>query len=80
MASNQARQIAPEMEYATVARWLKREGDAVAEGEPIVEVEAEKANHELEAPATGRARVDRRRSRATRSRSDDVAILARMNA
>jgi 2-oxoglutarate dehydrogenase E2 component (dihydrolipoamide succinyltransferase) len=42
-----------EMEYATVSRWLKREGDAVSEGEPIVEVEAEKANHELEAPASG---------------------------
>jgi 2-oxoglutarate dehydrogenase E2 component (dihydrolipoamide succinyltransferase) len=42
-----------EMEYATVSRWLKREGDAVAEGEPIVEVEAEKANHELDAPASG---------------------------
>ena len=42
-----------EMEYATVSRWLKREGDAVTEGEPIVEVEAEKANHELEAPASG---------------------------
>jgi 2-oxoglutarate dehydrogenase E2 component (dihydrolipoamide succinyltransferase) len=45
--------LSEEMEYATVSRWLKREGDAVAEGEPIVEVEAEKANHELEAPADG---------------------------
>jgi 2-oxoglutarate dehydrogenase E2 component (dihydrolipoamide succinyltransferase) len=42
-----------EMEYATISRWLKREGDAVTEGEVIVEVEAEKANHELEAPASG---------------------------
>ncbi len=47
-------QIAPEMEYATVTRWLKREGDTVAEGEPLVEVEAEKANHEIEAPVSGR--------------------------
>jgi pyruvate/2-oxoglutarate dehydrogenase complex dihydrolipoamide acyltransferase (E2) component len=42
-----------EMEYATVSRWLKREGETVTEGEPIVEVEAEKANHELDAPASG---------------------------
>jgi pyruvate/2-oxoglutarate dehydrogenase complex dihydrolipoamide acyltransferase (E2) component len=47
-------QLAAEMEYGTVLRWLKREGDQVAEGEAIVEVEAEKANHELEAPVSGR--------------------------
>ena len=35
-------------------RWLKSEGDSVAEGEPLVEVEAEKANHELESPVSGR--------------------------
>jgi pyruvate/2-oxoglutarate dehydrogenase complex dihydrolipoamide acyltransferase (E2) component len=46
-------QIVPEMEYATVTRWLKREGDAVTAGEPLVEVEAEKANHEVDAPVSG---------------------------
>jgi pyruvate/2-oxoglutarate dehydrogenase complex dihydrolipoamide acyltransferase (E2) component len=46
-------QIVPEMEYATVTRWLKREGDAVAAGEPLVEIEAEKANHEVESPVAG---------------------------
>jgi pyruvate/2-oxoglutarate dehydrogenase complex dihydrolipoamide acyltransferase (E2) component len=45
--------LAAEMEYGTVLRWLKGEGDSVAEGEALVEVEAEKANHELEAPVTG---------------------------
>jgi pyruvate/2-oxoglutarate dehydrogenase complex dihydrolipoamide acyltransferase (E2) component len=45
--------IVPEMEYATVTRWLKREGDHVTAGELIVEVEAEKVNHELEAPVSG---------------------------
>jgi pyruvate/2-oxoglutarate dehydrogenase complex dihydrolipoamide acyltransferase (E2) component len=47
-------QLAAEMEYGTVLRWLKREGDAVAEGDPLVEVEAEKANYEIEAPVSGR--------------------------
>ena len=47
-------QLAAEMEYGTVLRWLKREGDSVAEGEPVVEVEAEKANHELQSPVSGR--------------------------
>jgi pyruvate/2-oxoglutarate dehydrogenase complex dihydrolipoamide acyltransferase (E2) component len=47
-------QLAAEMEYGTVNRWLKREGDSVTQGEPVVEVEAEKANHEIEAPVGGR--------------------------
>jgi 2-oxoglutarate dehydrogenase E2 component (dihydrolipoamide succinyltransferase) len=47
------KQIVAEMEYATVTRWLKREGETVTAGEPLVEVEAEKANHELEAPVSG---------------------------
>ena len=46
--------LAAEMEYGTVLRWLKQEGDSVMEGEPLVEVEAEKANHELESPVSGR--------------------------
>jgi pyruvate/2-oxoglutarate dehydrogenase complex dihydrolipoamide acyltransferase (E2) component len=47
-------QLAAEMEYGTVLRWLKREGESVSRGEPLVEVEAEKANHEVEAPVSGR--------------------------
>jgi pyruvate/2-oxoglutarate dehydrogenase complex dihydrolipoamide acyltransferase (E2) component len=46
--------LAAEMEYGTVLRWLKSEGDPVAEGEPLVEVEAEKANYEVESPVSGR--------------------------
>ena len=46
-------QLAPEMEYGTVTRWLKREGDRVNAGEPIAEIEAEKANVELESPVAG---------------------------
>jgi pyruvate/2-oxoglutarate dehydrogenase complex dihydrolipoamide acyltransferase (E2) component len=42
-----------EMEYGTIVRWLKREGDPVEAGEVVVEVEAEKATQELEAPASG---------------------------
>ena len=46
--------LAAEMEYGTVLRWLKQVGDSVTEGEPLVEIEAEKANHELESPVAGR--------------------------
>jgi pyruvate/2-oxoglutarate dehydrogenase complex dihydrolipoamide acyltransferase (E2) component len=45
--------VSEEQEYATISRWLKREGDAVAAGEVIVEVEAEKATQEVEAPVDG---------------------------
>lgn len=38
---------------ARVVRWLKREGDVVARGEPLLEVETEKAVVEVESPGTG---------------------------
>ena len=38
---------------ATVGRWLKREGDAVAADEPLVELETEKVNLEVPAPTSG---------------------------
>lgn len=38
---------------ATVVRWLKREGDRVAVGEPVVELETEKVNIELGAERSG---------------------------
>jgi 2-oxoisovalerate dehydrogenase E1 component len=37
----------------TVRAWLKKPGEAVAAGEPLVEVETEKAVSEIEAPAAG---------------------------
>lgn len=36
-----------------LAAWLKTEGEAVAAGEPIVEVETDKTNVEIDAPAGG---------------------------
>jgi pyruvate dehydrogenase E1 component beta subunit len=45
--------LSEEMEYGTIARWLKAEGDRVTAGDVVVEVEAEKVTNELEAPVTG---------------------------
>jgi 2-oxoglutarate dehydrogenase E2 component (dihydrolipoamide succinyltransferase) len=39
---------------ATVARWLKQAGDAVAADEPLVELETDKVTMEVNAPAAGR--------------------------
>ena len=38
---------------ATVARWLKKVGDAVTEHEPLVELETDKVAMEVPAPASG---------------------------
>jgi len=38
---------------AIVVRWLKREGDRVKVGEPLVELETEKVSYELESPFDG---------------------------
>src|ERR1700761_6089874 len=38
---------------ATVARWLKRPGEPVALDEPVVELETDKVNVEVPAPAAG---------------------------
>lgn len=40
-------------EKGTLLHWLKAEGDAVKKGEPLMEVETDKATVEVEAPATG---------------------------
>src|SRR5438093_144946 len=40
-------------ETGKVLRWLKQEGDAVAKGEPLLEVETDKVTVEIEAPADG---------------------------
>jgi pyruvate dehydrogenase E2 component (dihydrolipoamide acetyltransferase) len=42
-----------EMTGATVVRWLKKEGEAVSKGEPLLEIETEKIQTEMEAPTAG---------------------------
>jgi len=39
---------------AVVLRWLKRKGDRVTAGDPLVELETEKVSYELESPFSGR--------------------------
>ena len=38
---------------ATFNCWIKKEGERVQEGDPIAELETDKVNFELEAPASG---------------------------
>ena len=46
-------QMGYDMQEGTVLRWLKGEGDAVANGEPIAEIETDKAVVEFESYAAG---------------------------
>ena len=42
-----------EMAEGTIVRWLKKEGDEIQEGEPLVEIETAKLETDLESSATG---------------------------
>lgn len=53
METIQLPKLAITMEEGTVVRWLKREGDPIAKGEPVVEIETEKANAEIESTCDG---------------------------
>jgi 2-oxoglutarate dehydrogenase E2 component (dihydrolipoamide succinyltransferase) len=46
--------LGAEAAEALVSMWLKSVGDTVAQGEPIAEIETEKATVQLEAPVAGR--------------------------
>ena len=50
-------QLADSVTSVKLSVWLKREGDRVQAGEPIAEVETDKTNVELEAPASGVVRA-----------------------
>ncbi|MSO95731.1 MAG: 2-oxo acid dehydrogenase subunit E2 [Thermoleophilia bacterium] len=41
------------MSEALIVQWLRAEGDVLAEGDPVVEVETEKADAEVTSPAAG---------------------------
>lgn len=46
-------QAGQDLETGLVKRWLKAEGDQVAKGEPIVQIETEKISLDVESPADG---------------------------
>jgi pyruvate dehydrogenase E2 component (dihydrolipoamide acetyltransferase) len=57
------------MTEGTVLQWYKQEGDVVAEGEPLVEIESAKITNVIEAPASGTL------TRIVAKEDDTVAIF-----
>src|SRR6059036_3041924 len=45
--------LSPTMEEGQLARWLKKEGDKVSMGEPIAEIDTDKATMEMQALSNG---------------------------
>src|SRR5678815_875606 len=48
--------LSPTMEEGQLTRWLKKEGDKVAMGEPLAEIETDKATIEMTALTNGTLR------------------------
>ena len=46
-------QAGQDLETGVVKHWHKAEGDQVAKGEPIVQIDTEKVHLDVEAPAAG---------------------------
>jgi 2-oxoglutarate dehydrogenase E2 component (dihydrolipoamide succinyltransferase) len=46
-------QMGESVTEATILRWLKKEGDVVAAGDPVAELETDKVNIEVPAEAAG---------------------------
>lgn len=42
-----------DQEYVTIINWLKKEGEWIKKGEPVIEVETDKIASEIEAPESG---------------------------
>ena len=51
--------LSPTMEKGNLAKWLKKEGDAVKSGDVIAEIETDKATMEVEAVDEGTLGEDR---------------------
>ena len=47
-------QLGESVAEGTITKWLVREGEVVAKGQPIFEVATDKADQEIPAPAGGR--------------------------
>ena len=45
--------LGPDMESGTIEKWLKKEGQKIESGEPLLEIMTDKVTMEIEATASG---------------------------
>jgi len=64
-----------ESDEVKILRWLKRAGDTVEQGAPLLEVVTDKVNVEIEAPASGRLREIRAGAGETARFNSVVGII-----
>lgn len=63
------------MKSGLVVAWLKKQGDTVRQGDPMVEIESEKATNEVEAPTTGMLRAIVINEGESTAVSEPIAII-----
>jgi pyruvate/2-oxoglutarate dehydrogenase complex dihydrolipoamide acyltransferase (E2) component len=66
-----------ESDEVKILRWLKAKGETVKKGEPLLEVETDKVNVEIEAPASGILSEIRAEEGCVASFNSVVAIIER---
>jgi len=64
-----------ESNQVKILRWLKRKGERVEKGEPLLEVETDKVNVEIESPEAGVVSEIYAEAGATASFNSVVALL-----
>lgn len=67
--------LSDNMESGTIVRWLKQQGDTVAVGDPLAEVETDKADVELEATDAGILREIRVAEGQSATVGEVIAVL-----
>ncbi len=67
--------LAPEMESGVLCAWLKEEGDTVAAGEPLFEIETNKVVNQVEATVSGVLKKQLAGGRATTVRVDTAVAV-----
>jgi pyruvate dehydrogenase E2 component (dihydrolipoamide acetyltransferase) len=63
------------MVEGTIVRWLKKQGDRIAEGEPLLEIETDKTNLEIRALASGTLLAILRKEGETVPVAETIALI-----
>src|SRR5712692_5502962 len=67
--------LSPTMEEGQLSRWLKKEGDKVSMGEPLAEIDTDKATMEMQALSNGVLRKILIQEGESAPRGQPIAII-----